>query len=91
MERWERTSAAWQRLVALIFCASIALLPVLALAQGTPPGQGGTGSGSSQPMETPGGHAPRGEGSGIAWIVAILAIAVIIWLFTRRRGGRVNR
>jgi hypothetical protein len=100
----ERITAAWRSALAAVFALAVALAPVLAFAQGSPGGGGGGGTGSggapSAPMGGTGGPGGPpggpgggggGGGSGLAWIVVILAIAVAIWLFTRRRGGRVNR
>jgi hypothetical protein len=94
----DRLLAAWRRIAAALFAVAVAAVPVLAFAQGQPGGgAGGGGTGSSAPGGPPGrppGGQPGGGGgggTGLAWIVVILAIAVAIWLFTRRRGGRVNR
>ena len=95
--------AARGRIAAGLFAAAVAAsvvwVPALALAQGQPGGAGGGGTGSSAPGSAPAGGPAGGSsgggggsgGSGLAWIIVILAIAVAIWLFTRRRGGRVNR
>jgi hypothetical protein len=87
--------AGWQRLVAAVFAAALALGPVIALAQAGGGGGGGTGS-SAPGSPPPGGGGPPpggggGGGSGLAWVIVILAIAVAIWLFTRRRGGPAHR
>jgi hypothetical protein len=104
MTRSERLWMLWQRVVAAAFVLAIAATPILAIAQGA--GRegggagGGTGSGGPPPGGTgaggPAGGAPGGEGGGgrgLAWIAIILAIAVVIYLFTRRRGraGTVQR
>jgi hypothetical protein len=104
MTRSERLWMLWQRVFAAVFVLAIAATPILAIAQGA--GRegggagGGTGSGGPPPGGTgaggPGGGAPGGDGGGgrgLAWIAIILAIAVVIYLFTRRRGraGTVQR
>ncbi len=64
------------RAAALALAALLA--PALTFAQGAGGGAGGP---------TQGGSTGSGGRLFLAWIVVILAIAVVIWLFTRRRGG----
>ena len=73
--RLGRLAAGWRRAIATLFALAVAAAPIAALAQA-----GGGGPGGPPPS---GGGGGRG---GVAWIVVILAIAVAIWLFTRRRG-----
>jgi len=84
--------------VAALFAIAAFVVPVLAFAQGGGGTGGGTGSGSSPGGGTPPGPAggpgttgDTGGGRGLAWIVVLLAIAVAIWLFTRRRTGQIRR
>jgi hypothetical protein len=91
MSRSERFFAAWQRLVALAFVLAAAATPILAVAQGQG-GSGGTGSAGGPAGGGTGAGGGDSGGSGLAWIVVILAIAAVVYLFTRRRQrGSVTR
>lgn len=95
---FEKLAAGWQRVVALVFAIAVVAAPVIAFAQGGGGGGGGTGGGGTgggTGSGSPGGAPPAGTdgggGRGLAWVVVLLAIAVAIWLFTRRRTGQVRR
>jgi hypothetical protein len=86
----ERLASAWRRVLAMVFAAALLVAPVLAFAQGT--GSGGGAPGGTPSSGAPGGPSDGGGGGGgFGWIVVLLAIAVAIWLFTRRRGGQAHR
>jgi hypothetical protein len=96
-ESFEKLAVGWQRVVALVFAIAVMAAPVLAFAQGGGGGggTGGGGTGGGTGSGSPGGAPPAGTtdggGRGFAWVVVLLAIAVAIWLFTRRRTGQVRR
>jgi len=94
MKMTSRLWMTWQRVIAAVFALAAMATPLVALAQG----DGGTGSGAGGPP--PGGgpmNPPAGGGGGaeggrsLAWIVVILAIAIAVYLFTRRRGRTAPR
>jgi hypothetical protein len=96
--RSEQFRESWQRIVASLFALAVMATPVLAWAQGGGTGGGGgggtgSGAGTPPPGGTTGGGAPAGDegGRGLAWIAVILAIAIVVYLFTRRRRGTVER
>jgi hypothetical protein len=90
----EQLWRTWQRVVAAVFALAVIAGPVLAFAQGAGDRGGGTGSAAGGPPPggtgagTPGGTGGEASGGrGLAWIAIILAIAVVVYLFTRRRRG----